>query len=143
MGPLQEGDQAIVDILQHLPNEDVVYQTQGEAVVNSFTGNRETTPGLQKDHWSVAYVETDEGGNPKTAEVSLLTVSSKDIDVVLRGGDIDTEIRTEEDKPKAIDRAKLHSRDVEQSIKLLTAERLNKAAGKIALIQAQKKNSED
>jgi hypothetical protein len=136
MGPLQEGDQAIVDALQHMPNEDsVLHEMSGKATVVGFTGNRETTPGLPKDHWSVASLETDESGNPITSEVTLLTVSSRDIDVVLRGGDLNTEIRTEENKPKAIEREKLHDRVKEQSIKLLAAERLNRAVGTISLIK--------
>lgn len=136
MGPLQEGDQAIVDVLRHLPKEaSALHETQGAATVVGFTGSRETTPGLPKDHWSAAYLETDEDSNPVSAEVTLLTVSSKDIDVVLRGGDIDEEIRTEEDKPKATERAKLHDRQTEQSIKLLAAKRLARVATKIATIE--------
>jgi hypothetical protein len=136
MGPLQEGDQAIVDALQRLPAEaSSVHSAPLEAVVSDFTGSRETTPGLPKDHWSVASVETDHDGNPERAEVTLVQVSPKDINVVLRGGSVADEIRTEEDKPKAIDRAKLHDSKTEQSIKLLTAERLNKAADTLLRIQ--------
>lgn len=129
MGPLQAGDQAIIDALSLLPTDDArVYMGHNEAVVNDFVGNRETTPGTPKDHWSVATLETDDLGNPERVESTLVTVSSKDINVILRGGNISSdEIRTEEDKPKATDRAKLHDREKEQSIKLLAAERLRKA----------------
>jgi len=136
MGPLQEGDQAIVDALQRLPTEaSSVREVPYEAVVTDFTGSRETTRGLPKDHWSVASVETDHEGNPVKAEVTLVQVSEKDINVVLRGGTVDDEIRTEEDKPKATDRAKIHDNKTEQSIKLLTAERLNRAADTLLRIQ--------
>ena len=137
MGPLQEGDQAIVDALQRLPTDDsVIYQAPKEAVVTDFTSNRGTTPGLPKDHWSVASLETDHEGAPEKVDVTLLTVSSKDINVTLRGGITEEELRTEEDKPKAIDRLKLHDMKTEQSIKLLAAARLNKAAETIIRIQA-------
>lgn len=134
MGPLLPGDQAVVDALSQLPVESSsVTKGSGIAVVTDYVGGRETTPGEPKDHWSVASVETDADGNPVDAEVTLLTVSPKDINVVLRGGH--DEVRTEEDKPKALDRKKLHDRDTEQSIKLLAAERLKKAAKTIIDIQ--------
>lgn len=143
MGPLQEGDQAIIDALHRIPTDVDMLQVSHEAVVVSFTGARKTTPGLPKDHWSVASVDTDGKGNPLKSEATLLHVSAKDINVTLRGGNIDKDvradthgdIRTEEDKPKATDRAKLHDRDTEQSIKLLTAERLNRAAETIVKIK--------
>ena len=138
MGPLREGDQAIVDALSLLPTEDAsVYRERHEAVVNDFVGNRETTPGLPKDHWSVATLETDDSGNPDSVESTLVTVSAKDINVILRGGNIPSdEIRTEEDKPKATDRAKIYDGETEQSIKLLAAERLRRAAEAIIRIQS-------
>lgn len=137
MGPLQEGDQAIVDALSQIPADPVVYRGPNEAVVVSFVGKRETTPGLPKDHWSVATLETDASGNPVKAEPTLVTVSEKDIDVILRGGSVDgVEMRTEEDKPKATDRAKLHDRETEQSIKMLAAERLKRAADTIIRLQS-------
>lgn len=109
MGSLQEGDQAIVDALQRLPAEvSSIQQAPHEAVVTDFTGGRETTLGLPKDHWSVASADTDNEGTPERAEVTLVQVSPKDINVVIRGDSVADEIRTEEDKPKAIDRAKLH-----------------------------------
>ena len=136
MGPLQEGDQAIVDALQRLPIlENKIYQGPGEAVVMDYTPNRETTLGLPKDHWSVANLETDADGMPDKVESTLLSVSSKDINVILRGEGVDIEVRTEEDKPKATDRKKLHDRHTEQAIKLQTAERLNRAADTILRIQ--------
>lgn len=137
MGPLQEGDQAIVDALQRLPTEGgAIHQAlpAPEMVIVDYTANRETTPGLPKDHWSVASLETDSDGAPNNVEVTLLTTSSKDINVVLRGGDVADEVRTEEDKPKAIDRAKLHDRKTEQVIKLQAAARLNRAAATILRI---------
>ncbi len=131
-GPLQEGDQAVVDALSQLPAEDKIYQMPHETVITDFVGNRATIPSLPKDHWSVAFLDTDNKGMPEKVESTLLTVSSEDINVVLRGGDIpDFEIRTEEDKPKALDRAKLHDRRTEQEIKLLTAKRINRAVGVI------------
>jgi len=144
MGPLQEGDQAIVDALQRLPTEgSTMYRAPHEAVITDFVGNRETTPGLPKDHWSVASLETDNEGMPERVETTLLTVSAKDINVTLRGGNIaDEELRTEEDKPKAIDRAKLHDTKKEQSIKLLAAQRLNKAAETIIRIAASQKSAQ-
>ena len=137
MGPLTQGDQAIIDALSHITAEEAkVYQGTNEAVVVDFVSNRESTPGLPKDHWSIATIETDANGNPIKSETTLLAVSSKDIDVIMRGGDIsDDEIRTEEDKPKATDRAKLHDRDTEQIIKMKAAERLNKAAAILIRLQ--------
>lgn len=131
-GPLQVGDQAIIDALYQLPAEDKIYKLPGEAVVTDFVGNRISIPSLPKDHWSVAVVDTDSNGNPKRAEVTLVNVLENDINVTLRGGNIpDLELRTEEDKPKALDRAKLHDRKTEQEIKFLAATRLTKAAAAI------------
>lgn len=133
MGPLLTGDQAIVDALEQLPtDQSALHRRPGEAVVTDFTGKRETTPGEPKDHWSVASVDTDAEDNPTNVEVTLLTVSHKDINVVLR--DSDGDVRTEEDMPKALDRKKLHDRDTEQQIKLRAAERLNRAARTIGKI---------
>ncbi|RYF28021.1 MAG: hypothetical protein EOO17_05435 [Chloroflexi bacterium] len=139
MGPLEVGDQAIIDALSRLPKADKIHQDvlRQETVITSVVQSRETTPGEPKDHWSVASLNTDCDGMPERVEVTLVTTSAKDINSTLRGGNLSTiEVRTEEDKPKAIDRAKLHDRRAEQSIKLLTAKRLSRAAGIIARIQS-------
>ena len=100
-----------------------------------YTPDRETTLGLPKDHWSVAYLETDAEGMPEKVESTLLSVSHKDINVILRGEGVDIEVRTEEDKPKATNRNKLYDRSTEQAIKIKTAARLNRAADVILRIQ--------
>lgn len=135
MGPLEVGDQAIVDALSQLPKADVIHHDmlQQETVITSVVQSRETTPGEPKDYWSVASLNTDREGMPEQVEVTLVTTSARDINSTLRGGDLSiSELRTEEDRPKAIDRAKLHDRKAEQSIKLLTAKRLSRAASIIS-----------
>ncbi len=136
LGPLQEGDQAVVDALNQLPVDNKIYQIPHETVITDFVGNRETTPSFPKDHWSVAFLETDDEGMPEKVETTLVTVSAKDINVTLRDGNLPApELRTEENKPKAIDREKLHDRKTEQAIKLLAAKRLTRAADVVLKFQ--------